>query len=153
VAGGSLLIVAHSPGARDTGPVPDLLDPGVSVEISVGVEGFDTGEITLIVAGDGSTQVIQRLAGEVHERDGRLDRETVDDFSRLLAANDVEALEPLGGTSPPGDVPVGVRVRRGEEVLHQAMLWHSERYRDGRLDAILRRWESLVSDLSGGQLP
>lgn len=131
----------------------DLLDPSVSVEISVGVEGFDTGEITLVVDGDGSTHIVQRVAGEVHERDARLDRETHADLIHVLTANDLEALEPLGEPSPPGDVPVRVRVLRGDEVLHQAMLWHSERYRDGRLDAILRRWESLVSDLSGGQLP
>ena len=133
--------------------VSDLFDPSVSLEISVGVEGFDSGEITLAVSGDGSTRVVQRVAGEVHERDGRLDRETRDEFVHLLTANDLEALEPLGEPSPPGDVPVHVRVRRGDEVLHDTMLWHSERYRDGRLDAILRRWESLVSDLSGGQLP
>jgi hypothetical protein len=133
--------------------VPDLLDPSVCVEIAVGTEGFDSGEITLAVAGDGSARIVQRVAGEVHEHDGRLDPEALQGFMGLLAANALQELEPRGETSPPGDVPVRVRVRRGGERVHEAMLWHSERYRDDRLDAILRGWESLVSELSLGQLP
>lgn len=145
--------VAPGRGPRENRTVPDLLDPSVCVEIAVGVEGFDSGEITLAVGGDGSVQIVQRVAGEVHERDGSLDREMLEDYFGLLECNDLERLEPLGQTSPPGDVPVRVRIRRGDEIVHEAMLWHSERYRDDRLDAILRRWESLVSDLSRGQLP
>ena len=128
-------------------------DPDVRVAIGVGEEHAPHGATTLIVGGDGRAVVRCRADGEERELGGLLDGEQVSELGRDLARLGLTSLSAHPGDRRPGDVPVRVAVERAGETLHEAALWHGDRYSDPALDGVLVRYQRLVEELSGGELP
>jgi hypothetical protein len=140
---------AEAPAIRDLAD-----DPRLAVEIAIGIEGWHTGRITLGEEGDGNVTVRQQLSGEEHDYSGRLDRERLRELADELADDDLTELARSDeATVQPDDVPVTIRVLRDGAVLHQAELRHSDRWRDKRVDRLVRRYDALVSEVTDGALP
>jgi hypothetical protein len=128
-------------------------DPHLAVAITMGVEGWRAGEIALTVRGDGSVAVHQRRAGEERDYAGRIASDRVRRLGEELADDELTELTDSGGSRIPDDVPITIRVLRDGEVLHEATVRHSDRWKDERLDRLVRRYEALVSELTDGELP
>jgi phytoene dehydrogenase-like protein len=132
---------------------PLLQDPGSELEVAVGREHFRNGQVALTVHGSGEIDVVQLRSGA--ERDWHAT--FADDRLRALAAElaelDVAALRPRAGGRDPDDDPVRVALRAGGEPLHEAQLWHADRFADDRLDRLLTRWQALTEEVTDGALP
>ncbi len=131
--------------------LPD--DPDLSVEITTGIEGFYTGAITLTVRGDGAVSVRQRRSGEEREYRGRLDAERMLRLAGELGAGELGELADGGGHLVPDDFPVTIRIERAGELLHAASIRESDRWKDERFNRVLRLYEALVEELTGGSPP
>jgi hypothetical protein len=127
--------------------------PDAAVTIGAGTEHWERGATTLTVHGDGRTEVHNRAHGEERELEGRLDPTRVAELGRELVRLGLTSLRPHPGDRLPGDVPVWVAVERAGETLHEAKLWHGDRYRDPELDSMLRSYQRLVEELTDGELP
>src|SRR5919199_2666920 len=128
-------------------------DPQLAVEIAIGIEGWREGRIALTVRGDGDVAVRQRRSGEERDYSGRLDRERLRRLADELADDDLTELAPAAGNVLPDDAPVTIRVIRDGTVLHEAHLRHSDRWKDKRVDRLVRRYDALVKEVTDGALP
>jgi hypothetical protein len=131
--------------------LPD--DPDLSVAITTGTEHFRNGAITLTVRGDGAVSVLQRRSGDEREYRGRLDAERMRRLADELAADDLGELEDSGGDVIPDDHGVTIRIERAGELLHTAWIRESDRWKDERLNRVVRRYDALVEELTAGELP
>jgi hypothetical protein len=131
--------------------LPD--DPDLSVEITTGTEHFRHGAIALTVRGDGAVSVQQRRSGDEREYRGRLDADRLRRLADELAADELGELEDSGGDRLPDDFPVTIRVERAGELLHAAAIRESDRWKDERLNRVVRCYDALVAELSDGELP
>jgi len=131
--------------------LPD--DPDLSVAITTGTEHFRNGAITLTVRGDGAVSVEQRRSGEEREYQGRLDAERMRRLADELAEDEIGELADSGGDRGPDDFPVTIRIERGGELLHAASIRESDRWKDERLNRVVRRYDALVGELTDGALP
>jgi hypothetical protein len=131
--------------------LPD--DPDLSVEITTGTEHFRHGAIALTVRGDGAVSVLQRRSGEEREYHGRLDAERIRRLADELASDELGELRDSGGDWEPDTFPVAIRIERAGELLHAASIRESDRWKDERLNRLVRRYDALVSELTDGQLP
>jgi hypothetical protein len=131
--------------------LPD--DPDLSVEITTGTEHFRNGAIALTVRGDGAVSVLQRRSGEEREYSGRLDAERMRRLADELAADELGELADSGGDRIPDDFPVAIRIERAGELLHAASIRESDRWKDERLNRLVRRYDALVEELTDGALP
>jgi hypothetical protein len=127
--------------------------PDVTVTIGAGTEHWERGATTLKVHGDGRAEVHNRAYGEERELDGRLDAPRVAELGRDLVRLGLTSLRPHPGERQPGDVPVWIAVDRADETLHEATLWHGDRFVDPGLDGVLERYQRLVEELTDGELP
>jgi hypothetical protein len=127
--------------------------PDGSVTIGAGTEHWERGATTLTVHGDGRAEVHNRASGAEREFEGRLDPAQVAELGRDLVRLGLTGLRQHPGNREPGDVPVWVAVERSGETLHEATLWHGDRYDDSGLDGVLERYQRLVEELTGGELP
>jgi hypothetical protein len=128
-------------------------EPEVEVAITTGTEHWRTGEIELRVRGDGEVVVRQRRAGEEREYDGRLDPERLRRLGAELAGDRIDELRDSGGARKPDDHPVRIRIARNGETLHEGAIRHSDRWKDERLDRLVRTYDALVGELTDGVLP
>ena len=128
-------------------------DPHLAVAITMGVEGWRAGEISLTVRGDGTVAIRQRRAGEEREYAGRIAPDRVRRLGEELADDELTELTDSGGSRLPDDVPITIRVLRNGDVLHEATVRHSDRWKDERLDRLVRRYDALVSEVTDGALP
>jgi hypothetical protein len=131
--------------------LPD--DPDLSVEITTGTEHFRNGAIALTVCGDGAVSVQQRRSGDEREYRGRLDAERMRRLADELAADELDELEDSGGDREPDDHPITIRIERAGELLHAASVRDSDRWKDERLNRLVRRYDALVEELTDGALP
>ena len=53
----------------------------------------------------------------------------------------------------PTTIPSALALRAGGEQVHEAQLWHADRFADDRLDRLLRRWQALTEEVTDGALP
>jgi hypothetical protein len=131
--------------------LPD--DPDLSVEITTGTEHFRNGAIALTVRGDGAVSVQQRRSGGEREYRGRLDAERMRRLADELAADELGELADSGGDREPDDLPITIRIERAGELLHAASIRDSDRWKDERLNRVVRRYDALVAELTDGALP
>jgi hypothetical protein len=131
--------------------LPD--DPDLSVAITTGTEHFHNGAITLTVRGDGAVSVLQRRSGDEREYRGRLDAGRLRDLADQLAADELAELADSGGDREPDTFPVTIRIERAGELLHAASIRESDRWKDERLNRLVRRYDALVEELTDGELP
>lgn len=133
---------------------PRLLeDPSSTLEVAVGQEHFRNGEVALTVHGSGDVDVLQLRSGVERDWHGRLADDRLHALADELAELDVVALRPREGGRDPDDDPVRLALRAGGEQVHEAHLWHADRFGDERLDRLLRRWQALTEEFTGGALP
>jgi hypothetical protein len=128
-------------------------DPHLAVEITIGVEGWRAGEIALTVRGDGSVAIRQRRAGKERDYGRRLAPDRVRRLGEELADDELTELTDSGGSRMPDDVPITIRILRDGDVLHEATVRHSDRWKDERIDRVVRRYDALVSEITDGALP
>ncbi len=134
------------------GPSP-LQDPSSTLEVTVGREHFRNGEVRLAVHGTGAAEVVQLRSGTEREWQGRLGDERVRSLSQELGGLELTALRPSGGGRDPDDDPVRLVLRSGDDAVHEARLWHADRFEDARLDRLLTRWQALTEEITDGALP
>jgi hypothetical protein len=127
--------------------------PDATVALSIGTEHFGAGLITLTLHGDGRIGVLNRSRGEERHFDLPADPARATELARELAALDLVELRAAEDPRPPGDVPIDVRVDLGGETLHHTELWHGDRWKDPRIDQLVRRFDALVEEATGGALP
>ena len=135
-----------------TEPRP-LQDPGSALEVAVGREHFRNGEVALTVHGSGDVDVVQLRSGAERDWHGRIEAERVQALADELAELDLAALRPREGGRDPDDDPVRLALRAGGEPVHEAHLWHADRFADARLDRLLSHWQALTEEVTGGALP
>jgi hypothetical protein len=131
--------------------LPD--DPALSVEITTGIEGFRNGAIALTVRGNGAVSVQQRRSGDEREYRGQLDADRMRRLADELAADELGELADSGGDRKPDDLPITIRIERAGELLHAASIRASDRWKDERLNRVVRRYDALVAELTDGALP
>ena len=139
---------AHAELLRNLGDEPDL-----EVGITTGTEHWRTGQIELRVRGDGEVAIRQRRAGEEHEYGGRLDPDRVRRLGEDLAGDRIDELRDPGGDRKPDDHPVRIRIARDGETLHEGAIRESERWKDDRLDRLVRTYDAIVGEFTDGALP
>lgn len=127
--------------------------PDAEVALSIGTEHFGAGAITLALHGDGRIGVLNRSRGEEHRFDLRADRGRATALARELAALDLVELRAAEDPRPPGDVPIDVRVALGDQTLHHTELWYGDRWKDPRIDQLVRWFDALVEEATDGVLP
>ncbi|MEO8689551.1 MAG: hypothetical protein ABI611_15235, partial [Solirubrobacteraceae bacterium] len=98
----------------------------------------------------GSVDVLNRRAGKEQRFGERLERAAIDALGGDLAGLELPG---RGGPSEPDETAVKVAVRRDGGVISEGEAWDGRRYEDGRLDGLLRRFDAIVADVSGGKLP
>ena len=130
-----------------------LKDPASTLEVAVGRENFRNGVVTLAVHGTGAAEVLQLRSGAEREWQGRLPEERVGALAAELGELDVAGLRPSGRARDPDDDPVRLVLRAGDDAVHEAQLWHADRYEDERLDRLLRHWQALTEEITDGTLP
>ena len=135
-----------------SGP-PPLQDPSSALEVSVGQQHFRNGEVTLVIDGSGAMRVVQLRSGAEREWEGRLPAARVAALAEELAALDLRSVSSPGRGRDPDDDPVHLVLRAPGADPHEARLWHADRYEDARLDRLLRRWQALTEEITGGALP
>jgi len=128
-------------------------EPELEVAISTGTEHWRTGEIELRVRGDGEVAIRQRRAGEEHAYDGRLEPERVRRLGEELAGDGIDELLDSGGDRKPDDHPVRIRIVRDGQTLHEGAIRESDRWKDERLDRLVRTYDALVGEFTDGVLP
>ncbi len=138
--------------------VDDLLEsladhPDVTVVIGAGIEHSGSGRTTLFARGDGHVEIVNRAHGSERTFEASIVPDRIALLGRELADLGLTSLAPRQGNRLPGDVPVRVEVRRDGRTLHEADLWHGDRYEDPALDGVLKCYEPLVSEITGGELP
>jgi len=127
--------------------------PGIEVSMTVGIEHFRTGLITLTVASDGRVQVLQRRAGKETPYSASWDRARVEAFGAELATHRFCQLAARSETREPDDVPVKLMLSLAGDRVCAADLWHGDRYEDKDLDALLTRFDAVVTEVTAGALP
>jgi hypothetical protein len=132
---------------------PLLADPGSTLEVAVGREHFRNGEVALTVHGSGEVDVVQLRSGAERDWHARLAGDRLRALAQALAEVDVAGLRPRAGSRDPDDDPVRVAVRDAGEPVHEAQLWHADRYADAGLDRLLTHWQALTEEVTGGALP
>jgi hypothetical protein len=130
-----------------------LQDPSSALEVAVGREHFRNGEVALTVRGSGEVDVVQLRSGAERDWHARLAADRVQALAAELAELDLAALRPREGGRDPDDDPVRLALRAGDERVHEAHLWHADRFADDRLDRLLTRWQALTEEVTGGALP
>ena len=133
---------------------PRLLeDPSSALEVAVGQQHFRNGEVALTVHGSGDVDVVQLRSGTARDWHGRLAGDRLRALADELAELDLAALRSPAGGRDPDDDPIRLALRAGGEQVHEAHLWHADRFGDERLDRLLRRWQALTEEVTDGALP
>ena len=130
-----------------------LEDPTSAVEVAVGREHFRSGEVALTVHGSGEVDVVQLRSGAERDWHARLAHDRLRALAAELAELDIAGLRPRDGGRDPDDDPVRVALTAAGEPVHEAQLWHADRFADARLDRLLTRWQALTEEVTGGALP
>ena len=130
-----------------------LEDPASALEVAVGREHFRNGEVALTVHGSGAVDVVHLRSGAERDWHARLADDRLRALADELAELDVAGLRPRAGGRDADDDPVRVALRAGREPVHEAQLWHADRFGDERLDRLLTRWQALTEEVTGGALP
>jgi hypothetical protein len=130
-----------------------LDDPASALEVAVGRENFRNGEVALTVRGSGEVDVVQLRSGAERDWHARLADDRLRALADELAELDVAELRPHSGNRDPDDDPVRVALTTAGEPVHEARLWHADRFADDRLDRLLTRWQALTEEVTGGALP
>ena len=134
--------------------MPRLLeDPASALEVAVGREHFRNGEVALTVHGSGEVDVVQLRSGAERDWHARLADDRLRALADELAELDLAALRSSGTDRDPDDDPVRLALRAGGEPVHEAQLWHADRFADDRLDRLLTRWQALTEEVTDGALP
>lgn len=60
---------------------------------------------------------------------------------------------PRAGGREPDDVPVRLHLTRLGDRLCEVDGWHGDRYQDAGLDALIKRFDAIVSEVTDGVLP
>jgi len=97
--------------------------------------------------------VHNRASGAERVIEGRLDPPRVAELGHDLVRLGLTSLRPHPGDRTPGDLPVWVAVEHAGDTLHEATLWHGDRYDDSGLDGVLERYQRIVEEVTGGELP
>jgi hypothetical protein len=126
---------------------------GVVVAIDIGIEHFRTGLIQLRIHADGGAHVTQLRAGKSATWDAHWTTERVREIGVTLADSGLCAIAARAGQREPGDVPVRLRLLDGERTVCGQDVWHGDRYVDAALDRIIKTFDALVGEVSGGVLP
>ncbi|MBV9788224.1 MAG: hypothetical protein JOZ51_08630 [Chloroflexi bacterium] len=128
--------------------------PDVTITVQTGIPDWYTGEIRLVIRGDGTITAHKVRSKGEQTYAGRLDAAQVQELGIELATHGFTQIQPASAlTRVPDDVPVVLRIERGTERLYEARLWHADRFADPGLDRILRRADELIAQLSRDALP
>ena len=127
-------------------------DPDLTVVIRSGTEHFRVGQIELIVRGDGTARVEQQRNGQHRRFDKKVDTDRLERFGRALIEYGFTRKRQSVLPREPGDTPLTLALRRGEQTLFQANLWLADRYEDADLNAIFEVYEEMVFDVTAGEL-
>jgi hypothetical protein len=145
-----------APGAEaDARAVLSAFDrfPDARVSISVGIEHWDNGRITLTLGGDGQVEVWQRRSGTDRRHQGNWDEARRRAYAASLLGDGVLEIGAGEGEREPDDVPVTIGVTRGPTSLFAVAAWYGDRHTVPALDKVLRAWEQAVSATTDGALP
>lgn len=126
--------------------------PALEIMIRTGTQHWASGEITLVVHGNGAVELTQRQANETAPFTGALSKDELDAFGQALHEHRFTAPRSSAPTREPGDTPVVLTLRRDGKVVFEANLWEADRDLDADLDAILRSADQLIHRISGGKL-
>jgi hypothetical protein len=139
----------------DVAAILDRLDghADAAIEITTGVEHFRKGLVVLSVGGDGRFVIVNRRAGNETRQDGKLDAAALREFAADVAAGGIARLEARPGPRQPGDSPVVIKVLKDGRVVLEKRLWDADRWEDKGLERVLARYDQVVSNATGGQLP
>jgi hypothetical protein len=130
-----------------------LEDPASALEVAVGREQFRNGEVALTVHGSGEVDVVQLRSGAERDWHAQLADDRLRALADELAELDVAGLRSSGTDRDPDDDPVRLALRAAGEPVHEAQLWHADRFADDRLDRLLTRWQALTEEVTDGALP
>jgi len=128
-------------------------DPDLMIEISEGIEHWETGEITLTVAGSGAVEVRHRRAGEERRYERRLGPTELARFANRLADLGFESLTTVDRDQARDELTVTLSIRQRGEELHRAEIPAGEREDDLRFAGVMDEYESLVDRVTGHDLP
>ena len=124
----------------------------LTVSIRTGTEHWKLGQITLTLRGDGQAQVVNLRAGERLEFSSQLEPDEVARVGKLLARHKLTLPRTSKLPRKPGDTPVELTLRDGDDQLSHVQIWYADRFKDADLDAILRESDRLVHKVSAGEL-
>ena len=97
--------------------------------------------------------VRQRRSGEEREWHGPVEPERVRALGRRLSELGLDEAPGPRDTVDPDDDPVRLTLRRDGAAVQGALLRHSQRFDDPRLDAVLDEWQQVVEEVTAGELP
>lgn len=146
------------PGSTGGTSVDELLQhladhPDVAVTVRTGLADWGTGQIALVIHGNGAVEVHNLRRNDQKIYHDQFDREQVQQLGAYLSESGFTTIQPTNAPRKPGDVPVVLLIERGGEPVYQSNLWHGDRYQSPGLDGILRRSDNLVARITGGKLP
>jgi hypothetical protein len=128
-------------------------DPELAIEIRDGTEYWRGGEITLTVHGSGVVDVVHRRSGEERAYSDTIERDRVAELAGALADYGFTDFRAHRTVLVPDELVTRLALRRGNEVLYEAEVPGGERHDDEDLDAVMRRYERLVAEVTNGALP
>ena len=123
--------------------------PSLTVVVQTGTEHFGNGLFTLSVQGDGALHLLQRRAGTPHNFTDTLSDDALTAFGATLAEHGFTRPRTSEMPREPGDTPVLLKLRDGDQTLFEANLWEADRYDDPDLDALLKAAEALIIEQVG----
>ncbi len=124
----------------------------IVVSMTLGIEHFRSGRVRVDVRGDGLVTVTQRKSGTDKSWSATWSRGRIGEIGRELAGTGFCRLRPAEGGREPDDVPVEIAITDGARSVCSASLWHGDRYEDKALDALIRRYDAIVSEVTAGVL-
>jgi hypothetical protein len=128
-------------------------DPELAVEIRDGTEHWRGGEIALTVHGSGVVRVVHRRGGEVRTYAETIEPERVAELAGALADLGFTGFRATRTVLTPDELVTRLALRRADEILYEAEVPGGERHDDDDLDAVMRRYERLVAEVTKGALP
>jgi hypothetical protein len=125
--------------------------PDTTVSIKLGTEHWREGLTTLSLQGNGQLTLHNLRSGNTTKLTAQWDKTKVDATAQMLAQNDFLNLKTIEQPRQPGDVPVILSLSQDGNVVYEQKLWHGDRYDLPKLDLIIKFFDGVVHEMTGGQ--